>query len=197
MLAGMDVARQELAARVLERSREHDAGEPDRLRRYRNLEPDSARLLALLVLATAPRRVLELGTSNGYSTLWLGDACEQVGTQLVSVDVDGARQAEAAEHLREAGLEVTLREQDGGALLRESPDAAWDLVFLDAERDAYAGWWPDLRRTLAPGGLLAIDNVLSHAAEVAHVTALIGADAGVESTVVPVGAGLRLVVRRR
>ena len=182
---------------MLERSRAHDAAEPDRLRRYRNLEPDTARLLGLLVLATAPRRVLELGTSNGYSTLWLGDACEQVGAELVSVDVDAARQAEAAEHLREAGLDVTLHVQDGGALLREAPDAAWELVFLDAERDAYSGWWPDLRRTLAPGGLLSIDNVLSHEAEVAEVTGLIEGDPGVESTVLPVGAGLRLVVRRR
>jgi predicted O-methyltransferase YrrM len=193
----MDRARHELAVRLLERSRAHDAAEPDRLRRYRNLEPESAGLLALLVIAKAPRRVLELGTSNGYSTLWLGDACEQVGAELVSVDVDADRQAEAAEHLREARLDrVALRIQDGGALLRGSPDGAWDLVFLDAERDAYAGWWPELRRTLAPGGLLAIDNVLSHAAEVAEVLAIIAADDAVESTVVPVGAGLRLVVRR-
>jgi predicted O-methyltransferase YrrM len=182
---------------VLERSRAHDAAEPDRLRRYRNLEPESARLLALLVLAKRPRRVLELGTSNGYSTLWLGDACEQVEAELVSVDVDAARQGEAAGHLREAGLAVALRTGDGGAVLGAAPDGAWELIFLDAGRDAYAAWWPDLRRTLAPGGLLAIDNVLSHEAEVARVTALIEADAGVESTVVPVGAGLRLVVRRR
>lgn len=194
----MDRARLELAARVLERSRAHDAAEPDRLRRYRNLEPESAELLALLVTAKGPRRVLELGTSNGYSTLWLGDACERTGAELVSVDVDAARQEEAAAHLREAGLGgVTLRAEDAGAVLRESADASWDLVFLDAERDAYASYWPDLRRTLAPGGLLAIDNVLSHAAEVAEVTGLIAADEGVETTVVPVGAGLRLAVRSR
>ena len=52
----------------------HDAGKPDRLDRLRNLEPDSAALLALLVRATHTQHLLELGTSNGYSTLWLADA---------------------------------------------------------------------------------------------------------------------------
>ena len=47
----------------------HDAGKPDRLDRLRNLEPDPAALLAVLVRATGARKVLELGTSNGYSTL--------------------------------------------------------------------------------------------------------------------------------
>jgi predicted O-methyltransferase YrrM len=193
----MNEARRAFLDELYAHGREHDAAREDRLQRLRNVEPETAELLGVLVRAQGARRVLEIGTSNGYSTLWLGDACERVGAELVSVDVDRARQAEAAEHLREARLDVTLRAQDGGAILRESPDAAWELVFLDAERGAYAGWWPDLRRTLAPGGLLAIDNVLSHEAEVAEVTALIAADDGVESTVVPVGAGVRLVVRRR
>ncbi len=70
----------------------HDAGEPDRLDRFRNLEPDTARLLALLVRATGARRLLELGTSNGYSTLWLADAVRSVGGRLISVDNDAGRQ---------------------------------------------------------------------------------------------------------
>ena len=54
--------------------REHDAELPDRTQRLRNVEPETARMLAVLVRATGARRVLELGTSNGYSTLWLADA---------------------------------------------------------------------------------------------------------------------------
>ena len=53
---------------------EHDAARADRLQRLRNVEPDSARVLALLVRATGARRLLEIGTSNGYSTVWLADA---------------------------------------------------------------------------------------------------------------------------
>jgi predicted O-methyltransferase YrrM len=176
---------------------EHDAAESDRLKRLRNLEPDSARLLALLVRATTARRVLELGTSNGFSTLWLADAVRSVGGQLLSVDIDAARSAQAAENLERAGLSelVELRAEDAAQTLGRSSDGAWDLIFLDAERPAYVGYWPDLVRVLRPGGLLAVDNVLSHADEVSEFRALVGGDTRVTDAVVPTGAGLLLAVR--
>lgn len=175
----------------------HDAGLADRLERLRNVEPDTARVLFVLVQALGARRLLELGTSNGYSTLWLADAVRSVGGRLVTVDVDAARSALAASNLDRVGLRelVELRVQDAAVTLRESPDGAFDLIFLDAERPAYAGYWSDLVRVLRPGGLLAVDNVLSHAEDVADLRALACADARVSEAVVPTGAGLLLVVR--
>jgi predicted O-methyltransferase YrrM len=79
--------------------------------------------------------------------------------------------------------------------LRESPDRGWDMIFLDAERPAYAGYWPELVRVLRPGGLLAVDNVLSHAEQVADFRALVRSDERVSEATVPTGAGLLLVVR--
>jgi predicted O-methyltransferase YrrM len=76
-------------------------------------------------------------------------------------------------------------------------DDAFDVVFLDAERPAYPGYWPELVRTLAPGGLLAVDNVLSHAGEVEPFRRLVGADERVTQALVPIGAGVLLVVRDR
>jgi predicted O-methyltransferase YrrM len=175
---------------------EHDRLKADRLERLRNVEPDTARLLALLVRATAARRLLELGTSNGYSTLWLADAVRSVGGRLVSVEVDAVRSGEAAENLERAGLRelVELRVQDAAETLRNSADGAWDMIFLDAERSAYSGYWPHLTRVLRPGGLLAVDNVLSHAQQVRDLRALIEADQGVSEALAPTGAGLLLVV---
>jgi predicted O-methyltransferase YrrM len=175
---------------------EHDEAKPDRLARLRNLEPDSARVLAVLVRATSPRRLLELGTSNGYSTLWLADALRSAGGRMLSVDVDAARSAQAAENLQRAGVRevVELRVEDALQTLRGSPDGAWDMIFLDAERSAYATYWRELARVLAPGGLLAVDNVLSHADELRDFRALVDAAAGLTQAVVPSGAGLLLVV---
>jgi predicted O-methyltransferase YrrM len=188
--------RRRLAEEILVSSRTHDAAEGDRRRRFRNVEPDTAALLALLIRATRARRILELGTSNGYSTLWLADAAEVTDGRVVSVELDPERTDLARANLAATALDVELRTEDAADTLRRSSDGEWDVVFLDAERPAYAGYWPDLLRTLRPrGGLLAIDNVLSHAEEVAEVTGLIEAEPTVESVLVPIGAGVRLVVR--
>jgi len=192
----MNARRRAIADEVLAVARAHDAAQSDRLARFRNVEPETAELLGVLVRATRARRVLELGTSNGYSTIWLADAVEATAGALKSVEIDPARTAMARANLGRAGLAAELVTGDVAETLRTSADGAWDLVFLDAERPGYAGYWPELVRALRPdGGLLAIDNVLSHAAEVAEVTALIAAEPAVTTVLVPVGAGLRLVVR--
>jgi predicted O-methyltransferase YrrM len=192
----MNAERRALAAEILAAAREHDAGLADRLDRYRVLEPDTAELLAWLVRATNARDVLEIGTSIGYSTLWLADAVEDVGGRLVTVEIDVDRSRQARANLERAGLTVELRVEDAAETLGSSADEAWDLVFLDAERPAYAGYWPDVLRTLRPGGVLAVDNVLSHPDQVADLLALIAAEPGVAGTVVPIGAGLELALKR-
>jgi predicted O-methyltransferase YrrM len=118
---------------------------------------------------------------------------------VVSVDLDASRTQLARENLRELGLSevVELRVGDAGDLLAGSVDGEWEFIFLDAERPAYAGYVDDLVRVLAPGGVLAVDNVLSHEHELVEFTALIEAAEGFTQTVVPVGAGLRLAVRDR
>jgi predicted O-methyltransferase YrrM len=193
----MDEVRRRLADELLVASREHDAAQADRLDRFRNVEPETAELLGVLIRATGARRIVELGTSNGYSTIWLADAAQATGGRVVSVDVDADRTELARANLAAAGLgdHVELRTEDAGAILAGAPDAGWEFVFLDAERPGYAGYLPDLVRTLAPRGVLAIDNVLSHAHELIEFTALIEREPGLTQAVVPVGAGLRLAVR--
>lgn len=175
----------------------HDATKSDRLDRLRNLEPDTAALLALLVRATGARKALELGTSNGYSTLWLADALRANGGRLVSAEIEAGRSSQAARNLDRAELRsiVELRVQDAADVLKESPDEEWDLIFLDAERPAYRDYWPDLVRVLRPGGLLAVDNVISHASQVAEFRGLVSAEPRVSEALAPTGAGLLLVVR--
>ena len=193
----MDDQLTELLAELYSSGREFDEGKADRLQRLRNVEPDTAALLALLVRATGARRVLELGTSNGYSTLWLAAAARSAGGVVVSVDTDAERSAMAARNLQRGGLRdlVELRVEDAARTLGSSADGTWDMVFLDAERSAYLGYWHDLVRSLRPAGLLAVDNVLSHASELVQFRASVQADARVSEAMAPTGAGLLLVVR--
>jgi predicted O-methyltransferase YrrM len=176
----------------------HDAGQADRTHRRRNLSPDAAELLFIVCAAMGARRVLEIGTSNGYSTLWLARAVHDRDGAVLSVDLDADAQREAAANLARVGLQqhVELRCADGGQVLQELPDASQDVVFLDSERDRYLGWWPDPVRVLRVGGLLAIDNVLSHPDQVADVLRLIEADPQLTSTVSSAGKGLLLAVKR-
>jgi predicted O-methyltransferase YrrM len=193
----MDTQRERLLEELHREGVEHDAVLADRTERRRNLEPESARMLHLLVLATGARRVLELGTSNGYSTIWLAAALAIGDGEMVSVDIDEGRLAGARENIARAGLEATveLRREDAGAALRDSAAGSWDMIFLDAERPAYPEYWPDLVRVLRPGGLLAVDNVLSHPDEVVEFRTVVGADARVTEALVPIGAGVLLVTR--
>jgi predicted O-methyltransferase YrrM len=177
--------------------REHDAARPDRLQRLRNVEPETAELLGVLVRALGARRVLEVGTSNGYSTIWLADAVGETGGAVLSLEIEPERTEQALANLTRAGVEgaAELRTEDAGEALAGFADESWDLIFLDAERPAYVGYWPDLLRVLVPRGLLVVDNALSHAKELVDFSELVyGAD-GVTSTLLTVGAGVLLIVK--
>jgi predicted O-methyltransferase YrrM len=186
-----DALRAQLAELYADGSR-HDAAEADRLRRLRNLEPDTAELLALVVRVAGARRVVEIGTSNGYSAIWLADAVRDVGGRVTTVDVEEWPGLLA--NLDAAGVSelVDLQLVDGGAYLAGRPDGSVDVLFLDAERVEYPGWWPHPARVLRPGGLLAIDNVLSHPDEVAEFLAQVEADGRFVRTTVAIGKGLTL-----
>ena len=173
----------------------HDAAEPDRLRRRRNLEPDSAELLTVVLRIARARNVVEIGTSNGYSTIWLADAASDVDGRVVSVDVEEWPRVQ--ENIDRAGLSSTvdLIIGDGGHYLAGLADGSVDLLFLDAERVEYPNWWPHPARVLRPGGVLAVDNVLSHPDEVAPFLALVAADERFTGTTVAIGKGLYLAWR--
>lgn len=175
-------------------SRAHDAEQEERAQRWRNLSPESAALLALLVRAKQARKVLEVGTSNGYSTLWLADAVRDTGGSLRTLEIDKARKKAAKQNLREAKLDDYVRMEvcDAGKFLRDY-QKYYDVVFLDADRSRYVDYWPDLQRILTkPGSLLVVDNVLSHADEVQPFIALVEADKNFSSTVLAIGTGLLL-----
>jgi predicted O-methyltransferase YrrM len=195
----MDEQRRRLADELYADSRAYDQTREDRLERFRNVEPPTAELLGVVIRATGAERILELGTSNGYSTIWLADAATANGGRVLTADTDRARTELARGHLASMGLAegVELRTEDAGDTLAGSADSAWDFIFLDAERPFYAGYLPDLVRVLAPGGVLAVDNVISHERELVEFSALIEAEPSLTQTVVLVGAGLRLAVKAR
>jgi predicted O-methyltransferase YrrM len=170
---------------------ENDAGAASRQQKMLNITPETGELLALLVLAMKARRILEVGTSNAYSTLWLADAVREIGGSVVTVEVAPAKAEMARHNIERAGLSRWICQDvmDAGEFLRRQAPAAFDLLFLDADRSQYAGWWPWLEKIIAPGGLLVVDNAISHAREMVGFTAQVRATPGWRALMIPVGKG--------
>lgn len=169
----------------------------ERPRRMLNITRDTGEFLSVLVRAMNARRVLEIGTSNGYSTLWLALAAKAIDGHVTTVELSDFKLALAASNFAQSGLAAFITQVHGeaGAVLRGSPESSFDLVFLDSERAEYLGWWPDIRRVLRKGGLLVVDNATSHSAEMAPFVALVAADPDFTTCTVPVGNGEFLATR--
>jgi len=175
----------------------NDASIGERPRRMLNITRDTGEFLSVLVRATLARRVLEIGTSNGYSTLWLAEAAKAIGGTVTTVEFAAGKAGLASANFARSGLApcIALVQDDAGRLLQRSDSGAFDFIFLDAERSEYPGWWAQLRRVLRPGGLLVVDNALSHVEEMTPFVALVKADTLFATSLVPVGKGEFLAVK--
>ncbi|MBB3836339.1 putative O-methyltransferase YrrM [Runella defluvii] len=170
-----------------------DEQKPNRLDRWRNLEPQSALLISMLIRGQQTKALLEIGTSNGYSTLWFADALKSTGGHLTTIEIEPQRTQLAQASLEKFGFlaHTTCLTIDAQEFLQHA-EPKYDLIFLDAERAFYKNYWPDLRRLLirTKGAVLVVDNVISHASEVLEFIQLIRKDDQMLLTTVDVGAGL-------
>jgi len=120
--------------------------------------------LRVLAAATCAKAVIEVGTGAGVSGLYLLEGMAPDGV-LVSIDVESENQRAAREAFTEAGITSTrYRLINGSAadVLPRMRDEAYDLVFVDADKSAYAVYYEQAVRMLRPGGVVAFDNMLWH-----------------------------------
>jgi predicted O-methyltransferase YrrM len=171
----------------------HDAAETEHSRKLLNLEPDTAQLVSILARSSGARRLLEIGTSNGYSTIWLAASIGAKGGRVTSIDRSQEKQALARENLSKAGLleYVDLRCGDATEVVQTLP-GPFDFVFFDADRKSAPDQLTLLLPKLAPVALILADNVLSHPAEIADYLAVVNSLKRLQHVVVPVGKGLSI-----
>ena len=168
-----------------------------RPRRMLNITRSTGEFLSVLVRATNAQRVLEIGTSNGYSTLWLADAVHANGGKVTTVELSGYKYNLAQQNFARTHLSSVIEQIHGNAdhVLSDALDNAFDLIFLDSERQEYPGLWPDIRRVIRPGGLLIADNAISHPDEMAPFMLLVESDPDFTTSLVAVGKGEFLATR--
>ena len=188
---------QSLLAELEQFGRANDSATTERPRKMLNITRDTGEFLAVLVRATAARRVLEIGTSNGYSTLWLASAAQAIAGTVTTIEFSGYKIALATKNFVRSGLAafITSIQDHAGRVLGRTADSAFDFIFLDSERPEYPGWWAKLRRVLRLGGLLVVDNATSHHQEMAPFVALVQADPSFTTSLMPVGNGEFMAVR--
>jgi predicted O-methyltransferase YrrM len=171
-------------------------GTPQALR-LRAITPETGEFLLTLALAIQATTIVEIGTSGGYSGLWLALAARESGGRLITFDIDPAKVERARETFEAAGLDdvVEQRHADGlEGLAGFGGDA--DLVFLDAEKDLYEAALEPAIGALRVGGLLIADNLTSHRQDLAEFRERALADERLVGLVVPIGRGELVAVRR-
>src|SRR5262245_60065194 len=169
---------------------DNDAKETERPRRMLNITPDTGRLLWILIRQASARRILEVGTSNAYSTIWLADAARATGGRVTTLEANPAKVVMARDNLARAGLLGLVEILEGRAAdtLARLP-GPFDFVFLDADRPSYATYLELALPRLVTGGLLVADNVVSHAAELTDYLGRVKSHPALFSVTVPVGKG--------
>jgi len=127
---------------------------------YRNVPPQDGRLLRLLAETMNARKVVEIGTSTGYSGIWFGLALQKTGGKLTTFEIDAGRAATARANFKRAGMAdiITLVEGDAHEKVAVLKDPI-DILFLDADKEGYIDYLKKLIPLIRPGGLIIGHNI--------------------------------------
>jgi predicted O-methyltransferase YrrM len=172
------------------------------------VNPATGRLLRVLVAAMAPKRVVEIGTAIGFSTLWMASALPP-GGRIDTIDPDRSRTDRARKYWLRAGVTDRVRVVNEPAL-RVLPRlaAGIEFAFIDAVKTEYSAYLDALLPKMAPGGMITVDNVLwsgriaagEHDENTDALRAFNEKFLGheqLQATIVPVGDGVGIGVVRR
>ncbi len=165
------------------------------LQRLRQIPPETGKFLAILAAGSPEGGIIEIGTSAGYSTLWLSLAAEQAGRSITTFEVLPEKVKLARETFMVTGAanRIKLVEGDARDHLKEFKNIAF--CFLDAEKDVYADCYEMVVPNLVPGGLLVADNAINHQVVLQPVLDRALIDSRVDALIVPIGKG-ELVCRK-
>lgn len=163
-----------------------------------NISHQTAEFISMLIKISGVKNVLEIGTSNGYSTLWIADALKDSGNNghLTTIEFYEKRQCIARENIEKCGLSEYVTFIQGRALeILPELDFVPDMVFIDANKSEYIRYFELLKDILPKGSIILADNVVSHAAKVADFLDAIKNDVRYQSQVLDLPAGLLMALK--
>ncbi len=182
--------------RFLENLDEKDRSDgTPRLQRLRQITPETGKFLALLAAGAPQGSMIEIGTSAGYSTLWLALAAQALGRKITTFEVLPEKVKLAQETFQATGVEDTIELIAGDAREYLAEYDNFAFVFLDAEKEVYGDCYELVVPRLVRGGLLVADNAIDHRETLAPMLERALQDERVDALIVPIGKG-ELVCRK-
>lgn len=175
----------------------NDAEQKDRKKKFLHLERPTAELLYVLLRASRRKQVLEIGTSNGYSTIWIAAALKDTrDARFTSIEISPEKLALARQNLARAGFDRSVELKEGHATeVVAGLKGSFDCIFFDADRVSAPAQLQLLIPKLSRDVLLLADNALSHPDEISAYKAMAERLPGFICTLAPVGKGLHIAWR--
>ncbi len=167
-----------------------------RLERLRQIPPETGKFIALLAAAAPAGRYLEIGTSAGYSTLWLALACRAVGREITTFELLGAKAELARQTFDMTGVDDVVNFVHANALEHLADCTDVGFCFLDTEKEIYADCYEAVVPNMVPGGILIADNAINHEKTLRPMLDRALSDSRIDALVVPIGKG-ELVCRKK
>jgi predicted O-methyltransferase YrrM len=165
-------------------------------KRLRQIPHEVGKFIALLAASSPAGPIIEIGTSAGYSTLWLALAARATARKVTTFEVDPGKVELAHATFAAAGVTDLIDLVHGDALTHLSQYNGISFCFLDAEKDLYDPCYELAVRRMVPGGILVADNAISHQAELRPMLDRALSDERVDAVLVPIGTG-DLVCRKK
>ena len=175
-------------------ARDRTDGTP-RMERLRQIPRETGEFLALMASSAPDGRWLEIGTSAGYSTLWLALAARERARTVTTYEVLAAKAALARETFRDAQVEDVVTLVEGDFLAEASNLEGIAFCFLAAEKEVYGACYDGVVPRLVSGGWLVADNAINHRETLQPMIDVARGDPRVDALVVPIGKG-ELVCRK-
>ncbi|HYA87082.1 MAG TPA: class I SAM-dependent methyltransferase [Nitrospirota bacterium] len=167
-----------------------------RMQRLRQITPEVGRFIALLAASAPDGNYIEIGTSAGYSTLWLALACRAVKRQITTFEILDEKAKLAKETFKVTGVNDVVNFIQADVLLHISRYKDIAFCFLDAEKEIYGQCYDEVIINMVTGGILVADNATSHEKELRPMLNQVLADDRVDALIVPIGSG-ELVCRKK
>jgi len=163
-----------------------------------NIPRKTGVLINMFIKMMNIQSALEIGTSNGYSGLWIAKALKQTGGKLTTIEFYDKRQSIAIENFKKCGVNDIIKPLQGSAcevIESFTPEEKFDFVFIDANKREYIKYFELIKPHLTEKALIIADNIISHAEKVQDFINAIDADNDFQYEIVEVPGGILIAYK--